>query len=703
MNSNPQLFINFDPKLIPWHTSDPGYIAFWQNERFKVERGINIDGWQCSGWLYWHLNHWKIEGSKLSDWGEPIPISKTPSFRDNELKFNSILLEAEKTRKGIGIMGLRQFSKTTIQASYAGRSGILFKGGQNLLMGTSKDDLNNLTAAIDYGLLNCSKPFRIPRITRDWGDERVLLGVKRKNNDNDVYSQYVIRNTSGGKSTEKAAGVSRLKSNIWDEIGKAKFLSAFIGSKPAMLNEFGWTCIPMLMGTGGNVEDAFDAKQLFFNPETHNLICETQADGRVTGVFLSGEYRSDCKYETTLAQHLLDTEELSSIPEDSELWDLQIKISDKDLARRTIQKELNAFLDAGDIQMYNKWKMYYPLTVDEVFLSDSNNNFPVDAIKAHKNELENHYDPLCVELYRNIDNKVCYKETNIKPINKFPIGPKDSKEAPVVIYEFPIEKLPFGTYVVGIDPYNENESSDRTNSLGSIYVYKRMYTPLGGFQNSIVASYAGRCKEVKDFHRLALDITEYYNALALPENEDKTLIQYFFLKNKGHLLIESQELAKQINPLTQSKRNKGLSASTPNQRYYMNLEVEYTKEEIYLIDESGDEVIKMGCFRIPDPMLLQEMIDYKAKPSSSKGIHDGNYDRIIAFGHVLTIAKYLDIAAPISNFDLKSLEEHEEIKSRKSFVSPFTGVGQSTKDKNPFSQNKGVSSRGFRFPFIGIK
>jgi hypothetical protein len=688
-----------DEKTIPWHPDDVGYKEFWNEERRKVERGINIDGWQMSGWLYWHLNHWKIEGSKLSDWGEPVPITITPTFRDNELKFNDILLEAERTRKGIGIMGLRQFSKTTVQSSYAGRSGILFKGGQNLLMGTSKDDLNNLTASLDYGLLNCSKPFRIPRITRDWSDERVLLGVKRKNNDNDVYSQYVIRNTSGGKSTEKAAGVSRLKCNIWDEIGKAEFLSAFIGSKPAMLNEFGWTCIPMLMGTGGNVENAFDAKQLFFNPDAHNLISEVQEDGRVTGIFLSGEYRSDCKYITTLAQHLLDTSVLLEIPKDSELWITTIKISDKVLARETIKKELDAFLNSNDTAMYHKWKMYYPLTVDDVFLSDSNNNFPVDAIKGHKNELEKHYEPLCVQLYRDENNKVEYKESNLKPILKFPVGPKDIKEAPVVIYEHPIEGLPFGTYVVGIDPYNENESSDKINSLGSIYVFKRMYTPLGEYQNSVVCSFTGRCKEVKDFHRLCVDVCEYYNALGLPENEDKTLIQYFYLKNKDHLLLESQELAKQINPLTFAKRNKGLAATTVNQKYYMNIMVEYTKEEIYMYDKDGEEVIKMGCCRIPDVMLLEEMIEYKGKSSSNKGVHDGNYDRIIGFGHCLTAARYLDIATPLTNFDVASIGKSETYIPKRHITTPFIGM-ESQKINNPFSENKRKYNNS---PFTGIK
>ena len=161
-----------------------------------------------------------------------------------------------------------------------------------------------------------------------------------------------------------------------------------------------------------------------------------------------------------------------------------------------------------------------------------------------------------------------------------------------------------------------------------------MYNPMGEFQNSIVASWRGRKKEIKQFHELVLMIAEYYKAIegVLPENEDKTLIQYFFFKKKGHYLADSFELAKQINPTTRSNRLKGLSASTVNQRHYMNLMYAETKDDICVVDESGNETIKMGVYNIPDKMLLVEMKNYRGK-TSGKGVHDGNFDSIIAYGH----------------------------------------------------------------------
>lgn len=104
-------------------------------------------------------------------------------------------------------------------------------------------------------------------------------------------------------------------------------------------------------------------------------------------------------------------------------------------------------------------------------------------------------------------------------------------------YEFPIKDVPNFTYVIGVDPYN-NESNDKVVSLGSICVYKRMLSPLDEFKDEIVCSWAGRYKEIKDFHELVLMIAEYYNAVGsvLPEASEGTLIQYFNFKEKVIIL-----------------------------------------------------------------------------------------------------------------------------------------------------------------------
>lgn len=647
-----KLFINMKPEEIPWEKTDPRYSAFWENEKEKVKNGIEIDGFYFTGWLYWHINHWKLTTDDIND---PDNINSditiiTPELRDNELIINKALHKAEKERKGIPIMGLRQMGKTSFMASFGGRAGVIFKNSQNLLMGTNADDLNNITQNMDFGLLNCTPYFRIPRISRDWDSERVLLGVKSKVGDNMVHSTYVIRNTTGGKKTEKGAGVSNLKCNLWDEIGKDDFLSALTATKPAMLSANGWRTIPICSGTGGNVEKAKDAKALFFNPSSHNFLEYVQPDGRVTGLFMPGWLRQDCKYKTTLAEYLISEGELIHIPESSELWLIPILVSNKEKAVKKINKELDSYLKAGNTTEYNRWRAYYPLSVDDVFLTESNNNFPVESIKPYIEELNRKFQVEAVELYKSAEGKIKTRGSDKEIITKFPVDSVDDKDAPIAILERPIDDLPFGAYVAGLDPYNENESSDRVNSLGSLYIFKRVHDPLGDYQYSPVAWYVARPKTLKEFKENCLLLMEYYNAYTLIERSNTALIDWFIDKGKGHLLADGLDIAKEINPKSSTRAIKGLQPTAPNQRHGMDLIVEYTKEEFEVMTENDEIMEVLGFTRIKDPMLLTEMVNYRAKPSFSNGIHDGNFDRICAFYHALILAKHLDKYSPVISY-----------------------------------------------------
>lgn len=677
-----KLYINMKDR--PAAPEDPSYylnisaseLAFWQEEERKVLEGVDVDGFQFSGWLYWHINHWCINMDERLPNGESISKAGTPLLRDNELILNEALLKAEdfynpdietKQRKGLIILGLRQMGKTTFESSYSGRSGVIFKGSQNLILGTTLGDLNNITQNIDFGLLNCTPWFRTPRITRDWDSERVQLGYKNTKGDNQVWSQYVIRNTAGGKNTEAGAGTT-IKSMVYDEIGKDDFIQAFVATKPAMIGRFGYRAIPILVGTGGSFEKGEDAKNLFFKPDAHNMVEFHQPDGRATGLFMPGTLRQDCKYKTNLGQWLLDTGRMNYIPPASELFQIPMEATNHDKAMTTILKSREAALLDPDPKAWLKEVMYYPITIDEVFLTDTNNSFPIRAIERHIVDLKENYTPRCVDLYREPDGSVSFKHSEKRMITQFPIDSKTLTDAPFVIYEEPNHKLPYATYVCGIDPYNQNQSSGASPSLGSIYIFKRMYDPFGNFQHSIVASCATRPRTLKEFYEICEMAIDLYKALALPENEG-SIIQYFIQKQKEHVLFDSPALTKYINPNSKTiNRDKGLAATTPNQRHYMKLMVEYTMERVKGEEDAELQDSELGVIRIPDIMLLEEMKQYRGKgEGTQRGVHDGNFDRICAFGHALTLASYLDRDYPILGFKEKSEERKREPK----FISPF--------------------------------
>ena len=168
------------------------------------------------------------------------------------------------------------------------------------------------------------------------------------------------------------------------------------------------------------------------------------------------------------------------------------------------------------------------------------------------------------------------------------------------------------------------------------------------FKDEIVCTWTGRFKELKDFHELALQIAEYYNAIGsvLPEASENTLIQYFNFKKSGYYLTDSIDLQANISKgRSKTSSKKGLPATTPNQRHYMDIMVEESKQEVFTINEEGFEDMLYGYTKIRDIMLLTEMSQYKGKPQG-KGVHDGNYDRIISYGCALTLAKYFDVLYP---------------------------------------------------------
>lgn len=692
-----QLFINMDSADIPHEDldkdglplvvqSDPRYVPFWQEEERKVLEGVVIDGFYISGWLYWHINHWWINKdkkvSKILPNGELfediIPDEGRPDLRDNELIINEGLIRAQNpaNRRHLLILGARQISKTTCESSFLGRSGLIYKGSQNLILSTNAGDQNNLTASLDFGLLRCSKYFYVPRINKDWSDERVVLGTESKGRDRKVWSQYIIRNTAAGKKTESGAGVT-IKSGVYDEIGKEEWLESFKAAEKAMVSRYGIRAVFWAVGTGGNFEKGNDAKRAFFNPTAGKFVEYRQPDGRETGLFISGLYRQDCKVKTTLGAYLLTDEarELlqgqvpASIPEDSELFITTLHIADKELALSRIMADREAARLDPDPRLYIKTIAYDPLTVDEIFLTDAHNQFAhlFDSLKSHQTNLKENYNPMYVDLYREPDNTVGFRSSQKSPVWDFPVKTKTITDAPVIIYEPPIKGLPYATYVCGIDPYNQDKSSETGASLGVCYILKRMYNPAGEFQNSIVASYAGRPKTLDDFYRICENMIDLYKALALPENEG-SIIQYFIGRKKEHLLFDSPALTRYINPNSRTAdRQKGLAPTTPNQRHYMKLELQYAEEVISEV-VGGLKYERHGLVRVPDSMLIEEWLNYKSKDTNAvRGVHDGNFDRICAFGHALTLAVYLERDFPILGYD----PDRKPIKTGPVFISPF--------------------------------
>ena len=234
--------------------------------------------------------------------------------------------------------------------------------------------------------------------------------------------------------------------------------------------------------------------------------------------------------------------------------------------------------------------MYYPLKVDECFLSSSENIFDIESARRQKYRLlEQERTGIPVILFNN-DGKIEHEFTDKQPITNFPLKPQDSKDAPIVIYEFPIENPPYGLYVAGVDPYRQGKSA-YSSSLGSVYIYKRMHSITDEkYQEMFVASYVARPDKKETWEEQARLLIKFYNARTLCENDDISFIEYMKAKGDAHYLEKQPMWLKEIVPNTTVQREYGIHRSSDKIRDYLHVCLKkYLEDTIYKeTDEQGN-------------------------------------------------------------------------------------------------------------------
>lgn len=656
--------------------------AFWKEESHKVEYGLTVDNVYIPGWLYWHTQLWNI----YVDEEDPVNnITKRkfkhPSWRDNEWIIADAYEQARKEKKGVMIFGSRRLGKSEYLSSHIGMHATIFEGSENIITGGNWGDIDIIMYKLTQGLNHLPDYFKFGRLTENLRKE-IELGFKAKRGNTRIsWSKIIARNHEEGNNTEVLAGLTAT-SFAMDEVGKSRFAEVFEAVKPAFTSPYGWRCSPVLTGTSGDMGKSLDAQKFFEHPESQNFIFrELKEEGnKRVGVFIDGRRRMEGKYETTLGEYI-KTEKGILIPKNSELNSIPFLNSDLKKAEAVIDAEREAASKSPDPKALLKVTMYYPKNTKELFLSDDGNNFPVDAILEHIEYLKanEQLQGVPVKLYRDIDGKVRVSyNTKKNPLVDYPFDRNTDKDGAIVIYEPPEENIPPYLYISGADPYNQS-SSKWSESVGSIYIYKRIHDPIAGtFQRRIVASYTGRPQHLKEWHENVEMLLELYNATCLPENEASTFIQYFDQRGKAYMLADGYNFLLEISPKTSVRnRPKGLPAIPKVQQYYKELVYRYCTEEVVVgQDEEGKNIVKLGVYRIADIGLLRELAAYNDK---------GNFDRYVAFGHTLAHEAWADKIYP---FVLKKEPKKEESqyidRVNKNVVhSPFH-LG---KEFSPFSLN----------------
>jgi hypothetical protein len=183
-----------------------------------------------------------------------------------------------------------------------------------------------------------------------------------------------------------------------------------------------------------------------------------------------------------------------------------------------------------------------------------------------------------------------------------------------------------------------------SDSLCSIFVYKapvEVSREENGEQKThieqdkIVAAWCGRFDDIKKTHERLELIIEWYNAWTLVENNVSLFIQYMISQRKQRYLVTKDQILflKDIGSNASVYQQYGWrNTGTLFKAHLISYAIEFLREEIDHDYKTDGSVVKTtyGVSRIPDPMLIKEMLAYR------EGL---NVDRLVAFTALVAFAK----------------------------------------------------------------
>lgn len=532
---------------------------------------------------------------------------------------------------------------TTIMSSLLQMNATMTIGLSHSVVGFSDSDLSNIGEYCEYGLDHVHPFFRINRTKTDWSSG-VTLGKRMSNGVRDIHAIISIANINMGRktSTQKTAGLTPATA-IFDEVGKGPIKKPYTAAMPSYDTPYGWRLSPILAGTGGEVELSKDAQEMFSDPETYNLLVmdwdilnrramkgKTWKE-RKWAMFVPGQMaNSGVKVTIGLGDYL-------GKPDDKKLNKIKIDATDFEASTNKLNEERKK-LSTKDRVAYTSHTMFYPFTIDDCFLSSSQNLFPVEYAIKHKNDLleSGQYSGMLCDVFLESGNKLGTTKSN-KQLAGFPFS-GGVIDAPVQIFEMPqSNRFDDFIYVSSLDPYKQAKSD--TPSLGAFYVFKRRVGIRDPYAYRIVASYVSRPSSIDQFCRICEVLQKGYGAICLMENADQMYEQYLNRKSgmpASFFLFAGEAIAnKYVKAGSRQNSKLGLYPTPGNQNLLFSCVVDYCWQDFVIgyDDNTGLDITVKGIELIDDIALLDEIIQYKP------GL---NVDRIISFGHALALARYFD-------------------------------------------------------------
>jgi hypothetical protein len=411
-----------------------------------------------------------------------------------------------------------------------------------------------------------------------------------------------------------------------EEAGIApKMMQTYEYLRPAMSSGMVTTGMFIAAGSVGDLDQCEPLKDMILNPTANDIYAvETNlmdADGAIgmAGLFIPEQWSMP---------PYIDSYGNSKIEEALEAIALE---------RKQWKSDLNP-------EQYQLRISQKPTNIAEAFAYRKESIFPQGILSKQMKKIEEkEYAYEHIELSRD-QQGIQAKRSNRLPISEFPVNKKSQdKRGCLVVWERPVADPQFGMYYASIDPVSEGKTTT-SDSLCSIFVYKNSVEVtregVAGLEHfiekdKIVAAWCGRYDDINKTHEQLELIIEWYNAWTLVENNISLFIQHMIAKKKQKYLVPKQQILflKDLGSNRTVYQEYGWkNTGTLFKSHLISYAIEFLREEIDQETDQDGNVISttLGIERIPDPMLLKEMLAYYP------GL---NVDRLVAFGALVAFVK----------------------------------------------------------------
>ena len=627
------------------------FFAYWDEQMDRCKYGYTADdGDFISGYNYFYLNFCPIQRiiyNTITNSDGSTTIKKTrdlqfPDFYDYDYYFFQAVEQAETEGKHLCALKSRRKGYSYKNAAMACRNYYLFAGSKTYIYASNKQYLTEdgiLTKAWDY------MDF-IDKNTA-WGKKRSVNTQMRKRAGFYTKDEYGNEVELGFKS--EIIGVT-LKDNpdvvrgkagkliIFEEAGSFSELGAAWQIARPSVEQDGMAFGTMIaFGTGGDEDSHFETlKDMFYNPDGYNCLGfdniwdETPSDKKC-GFFIPQYTNMD--FRDDKGNRLYMDVDGNTLRKKS----LEYILTDR---RKVIENATNSVA-------VDRYVAEHCITPQEACLEFGGNIFPKKELQEQlakiriNKHLSNHKQ--VGDLVWNTDGSLKWVIKKLGDITHYPLKRDDDPTGSIVIWEHPVPDAPIGLYILGVDPYDHDQSG--TNSLGSTFVYKR-FQSFENYYDIIVAEYTGRPQTAEEYYENLRKLAIYYNGRIMYENERKGLFPYFTAKHCDYLLADQPDIISDIVGNSKVQRKKGC---------HMNKQIKQWSEGLikdWLNEEQAPG--KKNLHNILSEPLLEELISYN---------DTGNFDRVMALMQVMIYREQL--------YNLKVKEKKKENKNRVLFEGPI--------------------------------